>query len=77
MTMDKKLIYSVCDKRLHGLLTRACIIYDANNKEITLKNPTKTGYTFKGWYKEAECTNAWVFDTDTVTADTTHGMIAL
>ncbi|MBR3308138.1 MAG: InlB B-repeat-containing protein [Lachnospiraceae bacterium] len=32
--------------------------------------PTAEGYTFDGWYKEKECTNAWDFDTDTVTADT-------
>ena len=29
--------------------------------------PTKAGYDFKGWYKEAECINAWDFATDTVT----------
>ena len=33
--------------------------------------PTKTGYTFGGWYKESGCTNTWVFNTDTVTADVT------
>lgn len=32
--------------------------------------PTATGYTFGGWYKEAACTNAWDFSTDTVTEDT-------
>ena len=32
--------------------------------------PTASGYTFGGWYKEAACTNAWNFSTDTVTADT-------
>jgi uncharacterized repeat protein (TIGR02543 family) len=34
-------------------------------------NPTRTGYTFGGWYKESGCTNAWVFATDTVTANVT------
>lgn len=34
-------------------------------------NPTRTGYTFGGWYKEAACTTAWDFDTDTVTAAVT------
>ncbi len=34
-------------------------------------NPKATGYTFGGWYKEPACTNAWNFDTDTVTRDTT------
>lgn len=33
--------------------------------------PTATGYVFGGWYKEAACTNAWNFSTDTVTATTT------
>lgn len=33
--------------------------------------PAKSGYTFGGWYKEADCTNVWDFDTDTVTADVT------
>jgi len=32
--------------------------------------PTETGYTFGGWYKEAACTNAWDFSSDTVTANT-------
>jgi len=34
-------------------------------------NPTKTGYTFGGWYKEFGCTNAWNFANDTVTANVT------
>ncbi|TXK83999.1 InlB B-repeat-containing protein [Paenibacillus sp. N3.4] len=34
-------------------------------------DPTKTGYTFGGWYKEAGLTNAWNFATDKVTAATT------
>ncbi|MBQ0040418.1 MAG: InlB B-repeat-containing protein [Clostridiales bacterium] len=33
--------------------------------------PTAAGYTFGGWYKEAACTNAWNFNEDTVTTDTT------
>ncbi|AET67613.1 conserved repeat protein [Desulfosporosinus orientis DSM 765] len=28
--------------------------------------PTQSGYTFGGWYKEANCTNAWNFNSDTV-----------
>ena len=34
-------------------------------------NPTATGWSFSGWYKEAACTNAWNFSTDTVTSNTT------
>ena len=33
--------------------------------------PTKTGYTFAGWYKEPACTNEWDFASDVVTADIT------
>jgi len=33
--------------------------------------PTKTGYTFGGWYKEPGCTNRWDFDSATVTSDVT------
>lgn len=31
--------------------------------------PTRAGYTFAGWYKEAAGTNAWNFKSDTVTSD--------
>ncbi len=33
--------------------------------------PTKDGYTFHGWYKDAAFTNRWNFDADTVTGNTT------
>lgn len=33
--------------------------------------PTRAGYTFDGWYKEASLTTPWNFATDTVTAQTT------
>ena len=34
-------------------------------------DPTKSGYNFGGWYREAGCTNAWTFGTDEVSQDTT------
>ncbi|MBU3191404.1 InlB B-repeat-containing protein [Clostridium bowmanii] len=33
--------------------------------------PIRTGYVFGGWYKEAECLNAWDFTTDKVTENIT------
>ena len=32
---------------------------------------TETGWTFGGWYRDAACTTAWSFDSDTVSGDTT------
>ena len=43
----------------------------SGSKASTPTEPTDDGWTFGGWYKEADCTNEWDFDTDTVTADTT------
>ena len=34
-------------------------------------DPTKDGYTFDGWYKEAACTTTWNFDSDTITENIT------
>lgn len=34
-------------------------------------NPTRSGYTFDTWYKEALCNTAWDFAVDTITEDTT------
>jgi uncharacterized repeat protein (TIGR02543 family) len=34
-------------------------------------NPTRTGYTFAGWYKETALTTAWSFTTDRITASIT------
>lgn len=34
-------------------------------------DPTKSGFTFAGWYKESALTTPWVFTTDKVTADIT------
>lgn len=46
------------------------VIYDATIAEPSTE-PTKAGYTFDGWYKEAACTNKWDFAKDSVQGDTT------
>ncbi len=34
-------------------------------------DPTRTGYTFKGWFKDAECQQAFDFDTEVINSATT------
>ena len=34
-------------------------------------DPTRSGYTFAGWYQDAACTDEWNFDTDTVSGNMT------
>lgn len=34
-------------------------------------DPAKEGYTFKGWYTNKECTNAFDFDKDSIKEETT------
>ena len=44
----------------------------AHGSKITAPTaPSETGWTFGGWYKESGCTNAWNFNEDTVTGNTT------
>lgn len=40
-------------------------------KVVKPGNPTRSGYTFGGWYKDSGCTNVWSFDTGAVTGDMT------
>ena len=44
---------------------------DYGTKATEPTAPTAFGYTFGGWYKEAECTNVWDFATDVVTSNIT------
>lgn len=48
--------------------------YTEIKKGSTINSPTspqEEGYTFTGWYKDADCTILWDFATDIVTSDTT------
>ena len=44
---------------------------DHNEKVEEPEAPTADGYDFGGWYTDADCTNAWNFNTDVVTEDMT------
>lgn len=54
----------------HGTAPAAQII-SKGGKITKPTDPTATGYTFVGWYKEASCINSWNFSTDTVSGATT------
>lgn len=54
----------------HGTAPEAQVI-NTGAKAAEPASPTASGYTFGGWFKESACTNPWIFDTDTVTADIT------
>ena len=46
--------------------------YELSGGNVTKPtDPIRTDYIFDGWYKEAECTTLWNFDTGTVTSDIT------
>ena len=51
-----------------GLVTSKLVDYNTITSAPT--PPTRTGYTFVGWYKDQAGQNAWNFATDKVTADT-------
>jgi len=45
------------------------IIY--NNSAVQPPKPTRTGYTFGGWYSKLDCTGLWTFASDKVVSTTT------
>ncbi len=47
------------------------LIIEKGQKIQKPTEPVAEGYTFGGWYKEPSCQNAWDFDKDIVTEDTT------
>lgn len=47
------------------------VLVEANTVATKPIETVRSGYTFTGWYKDAECTTAWNFKTDKVTANTT------
>jgi uncharacterized repeat protein (TIGR02543 family) len=65
--------FDINDEDVTGASTAPAPITNvASGSTITAPaNPTSTSHNFAGWYKEAAGTNAWNFETDTVTEDLT------
>lgn len=60
-------IYQVTfDTQGYGSAPSALTGLNAGDKIARPADPTATGYTFGGWYKDMACTEVWDFDTDTV-----------
>jgi len=52
--------------------TPVAVITNVTNGHIQAPaSPTRIGYTFAGWYKDAACTKIWNFASDVVTTDIT------
>ena len=49
----------------------ASVQVSAGTKIAAPATPTKVGYNFSGWFKDAGCTTAWDFSTDAVNGDIT------
>ena len=58
------------DANGHGTAPNAQTII-SGEKATEPKAPTATGYTFGGWYTEAECTNQFDFNNTVITVDIT------
>ena len=66
---DKKSYAVAFDSKGGSAVETAAIKYQ--EKITKPSDPTKSGYTFAGWYKETACENVWDFDNDVVTDETT------
>ena len=62
-------IYTVTFDSMYGSPIDANTIY-SGSQIAAPEIPSRAGYIFGGWYKEAGCINAWNFDTDKVTDNT-------
>ncbi len=63
-TMDTYMVTFMNDDLVYTVTSA-----NSGTKIVAPDDPTRAGYTFGGWYKEAACTNKWNFDTDTITAN--------
>ncbi len=70
LTLNAKWVYTVTFDSQGGSPV-ASAQADPGATIVKPADPTKEGFTFAGWYKEAALNNAWDFASDTVTMHTT------
>ncbi|GHT72660.1 hypothetical protein FACS189456_1780 [Bacteroidia bacterium] len=71
VTVHRADLFTVTFDENGGGSTTAPRVVEEGGKVTAPANPTRTGYTFGGWYAEAACTTAWNFASDVVIANTT------
>ena len=54
----------------HGNAPESQTVQWSNGRVAEPDAPTENGFAFKGWYKDAGCTELWDFSTDVVNGDT-------
>lgn len=62
---EKKTYRVSFDSQGGSVVTDAAVRYEEKITKPAV--PTRAGYAFVGWYKDASCENVWDFDTDVVT----------
>jgi uncharacterized protein (TIGR02145 family)/uncharacterized repeat protein (TIGR02543 family) len=73
MTLFAKWTAIICVVKFasHGVTVDSIRVNFGDKINPPSPNPTRVGYIFAGWYKDAGCTNEWNFMNETVVADIT------
>ncbi|MEG0324528.1 MAG: InlB B-repeat-containing protein, partial [Raoultibacter sp.] len=67
-TYSAQLSYTLSFDTQEGSAPPESKLVVVGDKVAPVGDPEKTGCTFNGWFKEAECINAWIFSKDTMPA---------
>ncbi len=66
ITVPFSIVYRVTLSTAGGTLDTDMVLTDANGKIINIKTPVREGYTFAGWFWDAELQNAFNYETDRI-----------
>ena len=66
-----EILYTVTYQSNGGSAVASVSNLSSGSKLTKPADPTRSGYTFAGWYQDAACTDEWNFDTDTVSGNMT------
>ena len=66
-----EILYTVTYQSNGGSAVASVSNLSSGSKLTKPADPSRSGYTFAGWYQDAACTDEWDFDTDTVSGNMT------